>query len=90
VRGFKKGAAILAHHLRVPLVPVGIDGLFDVWARNRGVQWRKLLPGSGTTVRLTIGAPLDPEGESAATGEREAAYSVLTTRLRDAVESLIN
>jgi hypothetical protein len=26
----------------------------------------------------------------AATGEREAAYSVLTTRLRDAVESLIN
>jgi long-chain acyl-CoA synthetase len=90
VRGFKKGAAILAHHLRVPLVPVGIDGLFDVWARNRGVQWRKVLPGSGTTVRLTIGHPLDPDYESAATGEREAAYSVLTTRLRDAVESLIN
>ena len=38
VRTFKKGAAILAHHLHVPIVPVAIDGLFELWGRNRAFQ----------------------------------------------------
>ncbi|MEJ7624333.1 MAG: AMP-binding protein [Pyrinomonadaceae bacterium] len=31
---FKKGAAILATELDIPIVPVAIDGLHKVWARN--------------------------------------------------------
>ena len=35
VRTFKKGAAILSTHLSAPIVPVALDGIFEVWARNR-------------------------------------------------------
>jgi long-chain acyl-CoA synthetase len=87
VRTFKKGAAILAHHLTVPIVPVAIDGLFDLWGRNRGFQWNKLAPGAGTTVRLKVGAPIRPAGVAVAAGS-EAAYAALTTRLRSAVTTM--
>ena len=33
---FKKGAAILATELDLPILPVAIDGVYKVWARNRG------------------------------------------------------
>jgi long-chain acyl-CoA synthetase len=88
VRTFKKGAAILAHHLGVPIVPVGIDGLFELWGRNRNFQWRKLAPGAGTTIRLRFGDPLQPEGIIVVTAGNEAAYSALTKRLRGAVATL--
>jgi long-chain acyl-CoA synthetase len=88
VRTFKKGAAILAHHLGGPIVPVGIDGLFDLWGRNRDFQWSRLAPGSGTTIRLRIGDPLQPEPAGVLTAGNEAAYSALTKRLRAAVSSL--
>jgi long-chain acyl-CoA synthetase len=87
VRTFKKGAAILAHHLRVPIVPVGIDGLFELWGRNRGFQWRTLAPGTGTTIRLSVGDPIQPDAAPVAAGN-EAAYSSLTKRLRSAVTTL--
>jgi long-chain acyl-CoA synthetase len=85
VRSFKKGASILAHHLAVPIVPVGIDGLFDVWGRNRQFRWRKLAPGSGATIRLRIGDPILPESDLPVSAGNEAAYLALTTRLRNAV-----
>lgn len=99
VRRFKKGAAILAHHLQVPIVPVGIDGVFAIWPRNRRLNWRALLPGSGTRVAIAAGAPILPDrprmGENAGKGEGEAgragtaeAYRELTARLRSAVEGL--
>ena len=31
---FKKGAAILATELEMPIVPVALDGLYKVWGRN--------------------------------------------------------
>ena len=42
VRNFKKGAAILGHHVQVPLVPVALTGLFEIWPRNRPLNWRAL------------------------------------------------
>jgi 1-acyl-sn-glycerol-3-phosphate acyltransferase len=87
IRTFKKGAAILAHHLHVPIVPVGIDGLFPLWGRNRGFDWKQLAPGAGTTLRLNLGDPIQPEGASV-TAASEATYSALTSRLRTAVMSL--
>ena len=35
---FKKGAAILATHLKVPICPVAMDGFFDAWPRGKGFQ----------------------------------------------------
>jgi 1-acyl-sn-glycerol-3-phosphate acyltransferase len=35
---FKKGAAILAIHQNVPIVPVAIEGFHDVWPRGHGFQ----------------------------------------------------
>ncbi|HEX5042984.1 MAG TPA: AMP-binding protein [Candidatus Polarisedimenticolaceae bacterium] len=76
LKTFKKGAAILSLHLAVPIVPVAMDGVFDVWPRNRAFRWRSLLPGSGTRVLLEVGEPLAPAGD----------YAELTGRLRAAVE----
>ena len=80
VKKFKKGAAILSRHLDVPIVPVAIDGLFDVWPRNRPLAWRRLLPWSGHRVTIRIGEPLRP-----AAGE---TYEQQTARLREAVERM--
>jgi long-chain acyl-CoA synthetase len=37
-RRFKKGAAILATHMRVPIVPVALNGFFEAWPRGKGFQ----------------------------------------------------
>jgi long-chain acyl-CoA synthetase len=60
VRKFKKGAAILSQHLQVPIVPVAIHGVFELWPRNRPLDWRGLLPWSGHHVTIRFGPPLDP------------------------------
>ena len=35
---FKKGAAILAVNLNVPIYPVALDGFFEAWPRGKGFQ----------------------------------------------------
>ncbi len=79
VKAFKKGAAILSLHLRVPIVPVAMDGVSDVWPRDRPLQWGTLLPWKNVRVRLEFGEPLVPSPE----GADDAS---LTARLRDEVE----
>jgi long-chain acyl-CoA synthetase len=58
VKRFKKGAPILSRHLGVPIVPVAIDGVFEIWPRNRPLNWRALLPWRRHLVRVSIGAPM--------------------------------
>jgi long-chain acyl-CoA synthetase len=58
VKKFKKGAPILAQHLRVPIVPVAIKGVFEIWPRNRGINWSVVWPWSGHHVVITIGKPM--------------------------------
>jgi long-chain acyl-CoA synthetase len=80
VKRFKKGAPILAQHLGVPLLPVALRGIFEVWPRNHSLTWRLLAPWSTHRMRVAIGAPMMvPPGESSA----EA-----TARLRAAVAAL--
>jgi long-chain acyl-CoA synthetase len=76
VKPFRKGAAILSRHLDVPIVPGAIDGAWDVWARNRPVNWRALAPWSRARVILELGAPRPPCGDD---------FAAETDRLRDAV-----
>jgi long-chain acyl-CoA synthetase len=65
IKRFKKGAAILGRQVGVPIVPVAIDGVFALWPRNRAVNWRLLLPGSGHRVRIAFGSPFRvSEGDS--------------------------
>jgi long-chain acyl-CoA synthetase len=84
VKPFKKGASILSHHLRVPIVPVALEGVFEIWPRNRPLDWRRLLPGAGTRVKVVFGPPVQPDTASTA-ASRNDAYVALTRRLRDAV-----
>ncbi len=88
VKKFKKGAAILSLHLGVPIVPVAIDGVFDVWPRNRPFRWRTLLPGSGSRVLLEVGEPIAPSGATVPHAAVESVYAALTDRLRSAVERM--
>jgi long-chain acyl-CoA synthetase len=58
VKRFRKGAAILSQHLSVPIVPAAINGMFEIWPRNRPLDWRRLLPWSGHVVSVRFGAPI--------------------------------
>jgi long-chain acyl-CoA synthetase len=88
VKKFKKGAAILSTHLGAPVVPVALDGVFEVWPRGRAFRLRACLPGRGSRMRMRFGPPLPPPGAPAAgasLAEAEAHYSAATERLRRAV-----
>jgi long-chain acyl-CoA synthetase len=58
VKRFKKGAPILSRHLGVPIVPVAIRGAFEVWPRNRRINWWLLLPWRRHRIRVSIGSPI--------------------------------
>jgi len=69
---FKKGAAILSIHLQVPIVPVAIDGFYEVWPRNKPFQ--RFAP-----LEMVFGDAMAPPAESAAS---EQAYEQLTADLK--------
>ena len=58
VKHFKKGAPVLARHLAVPVVPVAIRGAFEVWPRNRRINWGLMFPWRRHRIRVAFGAPL--------------------------------
>jgi len=69
---FKKGAAILSIHLRVPIYPVAVDGFYEAWPRGKPPQRLSKLS-------VSFGDPIlpPPLGENP-----EAAYAQLTAELR--------
>jgi 1-acyl-sn-glycerol-3-phosphate acyltransferase len=58
VKTFRKGAAVLASHAGVPIVPVALNGLYALWPRSRPFQWRALMPGRSAPVRVRFAAPV--------------------------------
>lgn len=72
-RTFKKGAAILSIHMQVPIVPVAIEGFYEVWPRGKKF-FRKISP-----LEIVFGRPIFPPPESEAS---EAAYEKLTAELK--------
>lgn len=80
VKKFKKGAPILAQHLQVPIVPVAIKGVFEVWPRGQRLNWRLLMPWSGHRVRIAIGAPMR--------FDETADYNATANALRERVETM--
>jgi long-chain acyl-CoA synthetase len=77
VKAFRKGGAILSRHLRAPIVPVAVDGAWDIWARGRSINWRAFMPWSGTRVRIEFGSPIPVSDTD--------DYAAHTTLLRERV-----
>jgi long-chain acyl-CoA synthetase len=73
---FKKGAAILARVLNVPIVPVGIRGAYESWPRGGSFRLRP--------IEIAFGVPLHPR-EFAGSADPTGA---LTDALRDRVRQL--
>jgi long-chain acyl-CoA synthetase len=94
VKAFKKGAAILSHHLSAPIVPVALDGVYSLWPRNRPINWALLRPWRRPRVALRFGPPL-PAPVLATAGAShsvdslaEPSYAITTARLREVVDRM--
>ncbi len=77
LKEFKKGAAIRAREVDVPIVPVGVQGTYEVWARDSAmIRLHK--------VKITFGAAL-----FAGSCEASDPYLADTRNLREAVRRLL-
>ena len=96
LHGFKKGAAILASELDLPIVPVAMDGLYKVWPRN---SWR-IRP---SKVKITIGKPfyakevvsrqLSVASGSTTSNEltsNDELYELVTAHLKQTISGMID
>jgi 1-acyl-sn-glycerol-3-phosphate acyltransferase len=57
---FKRGAFMLADELQLSVVPLTINGSFNIKPRTRDMNWVTWHP-----LRLTIHKPIDPIGQGA-------------------------
>nr|AIA13292.1 Acyltransferase [uncultured bacterium] len=79
---FKKGAAILATELSVPVVPVALDGVYRIWPRK---SWRVRL----AKVKISFGEPIDVT--TLADGmDKEALYEVITATLKERIQRMLD
>ena len=78
---FRKGAAILATELNVPIVPVALDGLYRVWPRG---SWL-IRPAK---VKIRFGAPVYPS-EVGLVGKDEL-YEALTELVKQRIQQMLD
>lgn len=88
---FKKGAAILATELNLPILPVAMDGLHKVWARR---TWRirpaKVKIRFGKAFQASEIASLQPATMAGSMANfRDSKYEEVTLHLRDVIASMI-
>jgi long-chain acyl-CoA synthetase len=75
---FKKGAAILATELNVPIIPVALDGTHRIWPRrSRRIRLAK--------VKITFGAPIYSSEIRTADITDDQAYERVTAAIRERV-----
>jgi long-chain acyl-CoA synthetase len=86
-RRFKKGAAITALQTQVPIVPVALHGLFEIWPRGAGLRWGALLPWSRTRCTVRFGPPVPPDASPDGASDR---YERHTALLKSAVMEMWN
>lgn len=75
---FKKGAAILSIHMHAPIVPVAIEGFYEVWPRNQGFKGFKPL-------KMVFGDPIQPPPEAEAS---EATYEQHTALVKQKIVAM--
>jgi len=76
-RRFKKGAAVTALQTRVPIVPVALHGLFEIWPRGRSLRWGALLPWARTRCTIRFGPSIPPEASSDGESDRYERHTAL-------------
>ncbi len=85
---FKRGAFMLADDLQLPVVPLTINGSFNVMPRMRDMKWVLWHP-----LRLTIHRPINPIGKGAENVKHteqasyEAVMDALTPEYKGYVEN---
>ena len=80
---FKKGAAILATELDVPIVPVALDGLYKVWGRSSSqIKLAK--------VKVTYGKPFYPKEVITPEMDDETKYKAVTEHLKQLISAMID
>ena len=80
---FKKGAAILATELDIPIVPVALDGLYKVWGRSSGeINLAK--------VKLRFGKPFYAKDIVSAGESDEAKYKAVTEHLKQTIQTMLD
>lgn len=89
LKKFRKGAPILSAHLGVPIVPVALDGLFELWPRGRSFNWGLLLPWRGGRIRVLFGPPVHATRGAYLQGadSLKTAVATLFARIRQARSS---
>ena len=83
---FKKGAAILATELDMPIVPVALDGLYKVWGRDsKSINLSK--------VKIRFGKAFYAKDvlqiENQESKSNEAKYDVVTAHLKETIKQMI-
>ncbi|HEY8462171.1 MAG TPA: AMP-binding protein, partial [Blastocatellia bacterium] len=82
LQDFKKGAAILARELQVPIVPVAIRGSFEAWSKvGRGIRFKP--------ISIAFGPPLEPDDSRTPDEDRDQEYARITQRIRDAISRML-
>ena len=85
---FKKGAAILATELDLPILPVAMDGLHKVWPRKS----MRIRPAK---VKITIGKPfyvtdIVPPDDRQLPASSEQTYELVTSHLKETISEMID
>ena len=78
---FRKGAAILATELDLPIVPVALDGVYRIWPRK---SWRFRL----AKVKIRFGEPINVQ--SVVSGDKELAYEKVTAALKQRIQQMLD
>ncbi len=80
---FKRGAAILATELDLPIVPVAIDGLHKVWARKSNrIKLAK--------VKVEFGEPFYPRDILIGDLVADEKHEIVTKELKSSVQQMLD
>ena len=83
---FKRGAFMLADDIELPVVPLTINGSFDVMPCTRDMKWVVWHP-----LRLTIHKPIQPIGKGADNIKylEEESYKVVMSGLEEKYQGFV-
>jgi 1-acyl-sn-glycerol-3-phosphate acyltransferase len=80
---FRKGAAILATELDLPIVPVALDGVYRIWPRK---SWRFRL----AKVKIRFGEPIDVPSVVSGETDKELAYEKVRAALKQRIQQMLD
>ena len=79
---FKKGAAILATELNVPIVPVALDGTYEIWPRGSSrIRFAR--------VTIAFGEPIEVNKITLGITNDDERYEKVTAVVKDSVQRML-